>query len=446
MISSIAEVHQGFKHRVKDAEKALVMSLISTTPELTRKRLIEMLDIRPTTVSNVVQELLDQGLIAEGPPQNRGSQGRPELQLLPRFSRLVAVSVRVGSRNLVAALIDFGDHVIAEETRTVPETVTESEAPATLVHIIASVRGQAPADSSFVGVGLSFPGIVNSRSGRWVNSGRWANIRELDAADLERELGVPVHMFGMQAAELRYLLERRPELQRGGTLLFHWGYGIGAAYAFDGAVMSSTLGSFSEIGHVRMFPQSRKRCMCGDFGCLETKAALWALLPRIREAFPDAPEKETAFEHFYAGIEPLSLPGITAALDSVGLALESLYRILFPDRLLVFGPFTSHDEIAGKLARRFHRELPHYAPADVSLEMLQNATPVCLMRLNDAIDLRYAVLYDIDTRVAPGEPIDQIWRDGSGGTEVAAEDHTMTESETRAVLLHGGGSVEVPRT
>jgi hypothetical protein len=68
------------------------------------------------------------------------------------------------------------------------------------------------------------------------------------------------------------------------------------------------------------------------------------------------------------------------------------------------------------------------------------------MRLNDAIDLRYAVLYDIDTRVAPGEPIDQIWRDGSGGTEVAAKDHTMTESETMAVLLHGGGSVEVPRT
>lgn len=36
----------------------------------------------------------------------------------------------------------------------------------------------------------------------------------------------------------------------------------------------------------------------------------------------------------------------------------------------------------------------------------QNATPVCLVRLNYAIDLRYGVLYDIGTRVASGEPID----------------------------------------
>jgi predicted transcriptional regulator len=77
MISSIAEVHQGFKHRVKDEEKALVMSLISTSPELTRKRLIEMLDIRPTTVSNVVQELLDQGLIEEGPRRTAGARAAP---------------------------------------------------------------------------------------------------------------------------------------------------------------------------------------------------------------------------------------------------------------------------------------------------------------------------------------------------------------------------------
>lgn len=35
-----------------------------------------------------------------------------------------------------------------------------------------------------------------------------------------------------------------------------------------------------------------------------------------------------------------------------------------------------------------------------------NGTPVCLMRLNYAIDLRYGVLYDIGSRVRAGEPVD----------------------------------------
>jgi transcriptional regulator of PTS gene len=311
--------------------------------------------------------------VVEGPPQNRGSQGRPELQLLPNFTRLLAVAVRVVSRNLVASLIDFGDNVVTEEARPMPDAVNDAEALSTILDIVASMRQRAPRGSEVIGVGLSLPGIVNAKQGRWVNSGRWANIRELDTATLERELGIPVHMYGMQAAELRYLLERRPELQEGGTLLFHWGYGIGASYAFDGEVMSSTLGSFAEVGHVRMFPDSRKRCMCGDFGCLETEAALWSLLPAIRERFPEVPEEETEFAGFYRDIEPLSLPGMAAALDSVGLALENLYRILFPDRVLVFGPFTQQNEVAERLARRFRRDLPHYAPSDVSFEVLTNA-------------------------------------------------------------------------
>lgn len=373
MLSSIADVHNGHTHRVKDAEKALVLSLVSTVPELTRKRLIEMLDIRPTTISNVVQELLEEGLVEQGAPQNRGSQGRPELQLLPRFTRLVAVAVRVVSRTLVASLVDFGDNTIAEESRLMPEAVGDAEAREVILEIIRTVCARAPDGSELVGVGLSLPGIVNARQGRWVNSGRWPHVREIDASDLQRELDVPVEMHGMQAAELRFLLERRPGLRNGGTLLFHWGYGIGAAYAFEGQVMSSTLGSFAEIGHVRMFRDSRARCMCGDFGCLETEAALWALLPRIREHFPAAPEEETEFTRFYDGIDALSLPGIARALESIGLALENLYRILFPDRVLIFGPFTSQGAVADKLAERFRLELPHYAPGDVSLERLTNA-------------------------------------------------------------------------
>jgi nucleoside-diphosphate-sugar epimerase len=56
--------------------------------------------------------------------------------------------------------------------------------------------------------------------------------------------------------------------------------------------------------------------------------------------------------------------------------------------------------------------LGEYANAAIARERLfefhsqQNATPICILRLNYAVDLRYGVLVDIARRVQSGEPVD----------------------------------------
>lgn len=370
MINSIEHVHQGRKHRIKDAEKALILGRICTTPGMTRKRLVENLNLRPTTISNVVQELQEQRLVQEGEVQNPGSQGRPERELVPNYNRLVAIAVRVLSRTLIAELVNFGDQVLYREEQTLAEVADDEVAVRTFVELIQSVQGHVPPESELLGAGVSLPGIVNPHLGRWLNSSRWHNVRDFDATTLERHLNFPVRLEGMQVAELRYLLERDLRLQKGGTLLVHWGYGIGASYSYEGEVMTSSVGSYAEIGHVKTFPGSRKRCMCGDFGCLETEASLWALIPEFRRKYPDAPEQEHHFADYFRSVDFSGLPGMSSALNGVGLALSTLYRILFPDRVLVFGPFTQHEEVAQKLKQRFLSQLPHYAPDTLQFEVL----------------------------------------------------------------------------
>ncbi|MFO7782362.1 MAG: NAD(P)-dependent oxidoreductase [Spirochaetia bacterium] len=72
----------------------------------------------------------------------------------------------------------------------------------------------------------------------------------------------------------------------------------------------------------------------------------------------------------------------------------------------------------------------------------QNSTPVCLMRLNYAIDLRYGVLYDIGMKVRAGETIDLtmgnanvIWQ----GDAVAHALYALTICASPARILNVTG-------
>ncbi|MBA7620423.1 hypothetical protein ES703_27772 [subsurface metagenome] len=181
---------------------------------------------------------------------------------------------------------------------------------------------------------------------------------------------MPVKLSRSLDTELEFLLLKNPEYRQGGTLLFHWGYGIGSAYARQGAVLRSSLGRFGEVGHIQVSLNSSKLCNCGFYGCLETEAALWSLLPEIRETFPEAPEDESEFTGFMHKRDISSLSAISRALGFINLGLANLYKIFYPDRILLLGPFTVSGSVFDGLVRSFSQALPDYARRSVKLKRI----------------------------------------------------------------------------
>jgi predicted NBD/HSP70 family sugar kinase len=377
MLSDIASIHAGTRYRVKDWEKARIYQEICVKPGLSRKSIAETFELRPTTVSFVVQELIHDRLVREGAIRTPGKPGRPELTLLPNFDRCVVISIYVQSRELRGVVVNLGDRVLAEQTRMIEEQAEGASFLDTCFSIVKQLSERIPAGSELLGVALSLVGTVNPHTKLWSFAARWPRIRALDFHRLERRVKLPVVLSRIHESELQYLIEKKKVYKRCSIVLFHWGFGIGISYAHMGQLLMSSTGEFGEIGHTIIDPTSRKRCQCGRFGCLETEAALWALLPELKSNDSEINEHEEQYFELLQRPEVARLPAVSRALRFVTLGVVNVQRLLSPDRILFVGPFTENAAIFDRLKRGFEEALFDSERGHVRLEVVRGGFSGC---------------------------------------------------------------------
>lgn len=377
LLASIDSVHEGIPHRAKDAEKALLYREICAGRMPTRTGLARSLALRPTSVSQAVQELLADGLVAEKQREPRVRSGRPERILVPRPDRLAAISIYVDSRELKGVLVDLEESVLAEQARQMPADAGNRALSGAIVGLARALGRGVPRASELVGASLSLVGTVNPRTGTWVSAARWPRLAGLDLSGLEGRLAFPVLLRRTNETELEYWLASNPDAAGKSVVLLHWGFGIGSAVCHRGVLLASSIGRFGEIGHVRLGTGGRARCVCGSTGCLETQAALWALLPRLRAALGRLPEDERQLAPALKDPKLLAVPAVRKALLAVQAALLVLHRIFYPDIVLLSGPLAENPRIFARLAEGFSRSLPCYAKGSVDLAVIPGGMDGC---------------------------------------------------------------------
>ncbi len=354
----IRQIHNNETHRIKDAEKAVILSTIVENPGVSRKGISDVLSCRPSTVSDVAQELLNDGLVLERTDRSPAGKGRPQIGLELSPSRLVAIAIYVVSREVRVVLVNLQHTVLMAKTIHIPESCTNQHFVTLLARQVSELKSLAPAGCEITGLSLSLPGFVDRNRRRWLYNSRWPRIRKLNIELIEKATGLAVLLTRFPDAELDHLILERPAFATGGTLLFHWGFGIGASYSHDGVVLQSTHGAFLEIGHWRAKEANDRACPCGSRGCVETVAAMWALLPSLRETFADCPEDEHEFGHYLAENDPDGGNELVVAETLVSRILAQLYTVFFPDHFLVFGPFFRNQSILQRVRHETARQIP----------------------------------------------------------------------------------------
>ena len=377
LLSSIDRVHEGVPHRVKDREKALLYREICAAKTPTRQALARRLGIRPSSVSEAVQELADDGLILEANAPLKGRLGRPHLILSARPDRYVAISVYVDSRELKGVLVTLRERVIAEEVRSMPPEAGNKEMIAAILDLLTRLQARVPGGCELAGAGLSLVGMVNSHTRTWTNAARWPRLHDLDLSALEGQVAFPLIIRRTNEAELEYFLACNPRTRSTSVLLLHWGFGIGSAVAFRGTLLTSSLGRFGEIGHTPSFLASDAPCLCGSRGCLETVAALWSLMPILKSRLGTVPEDEKELAPFLGKAGLLRVPEIRTALGAVQDALLVLSMIFYPDWIILSGPFTENPPVFRRLTEGLRRALPQYARGASSFAVIPGGMPGC---------------------------------------------------------------------
>jgi predicted NBD/HSP70 family sugar kinase len=336
----------------RDEHKRRIYDEIRSHPGISRNRISRICRIRPSTVSELVAQLLGDDLVTESHGESPHGQGRPEIALYPANSRFVVVGIHIVSKQLKAILMDTSETRLAEATLLLPDDLDNDTFVSNVVDVVRYLVEKRPPHAEAIGVTVIVPGLVRFDPRSWVLTTRFPNIRHVSIDRLERALEMRVVFRRALDADLQYLLLKNSVFREGGTLLFHWGYGIGAAYAYNGLIMESNKGSVLEIGHFRYNTDAIERCVCGLMGCLETEAALWALIPALETAVGPIPEDEDAFEVTRAVQRLAATPAFDQAVESVSRAVASLHAILNPNRFLFVGPFTESSEIVQRIRDR----------------------------------------------------------------------------------------------
>jgi transcriptional regulator of PTS gene len=282
--------------------------------------------------------------------------------------RWVAVSVFCVSMELHAVLINGADEILSESTIEVPPTADNMELEASMTDLVTSVLSTVHGESEVLAVSLSIPGLVNSATKEWIFSARWPKLRHLSLRKMQEALQVDLVVKRQLDVQLEYAMLRDRRLRNGNTLLFHWGYGIGGAFARNGSVVTSHSGVFCQIGHVSIYPESTKPCICGRVGCLEADAALWALAPEMARAHGPAPQNELELVEFLSTHPVSATSYFRQARKSVAHALSHLLAVLVPDRVLMYGPFLQKKEVFASLTEEVRNLSPPFVAESTVFE------------------------------------------------------------------------------
>ena len=355
-LSDIGSVFDSVPCSVRTRDRARIFGLIAEGRASSRVEIASLLSLRSTSVSEIVGELIDCGLVTEAAhvkdERTKGMRGRPVITLSAQFQRLGVIVVQVVSQSVIAALLDLSGRVIEQNIVDVDRGCTNAQMRDTLRGLCTTLHQRMPRGMELASIVLSLSGVLDIPEGKWVFASRWPEMNNLDLREAVSIGTVPIHIVRNLDAEVRGRVAHEKE-QQCSTLLFHWGFGIGSSYAINGIPINHDLGRFGEIGHWMLYPLLDRKCVCGREGCLETAAALWSMLDDLRATWPDLPMAEDTFAEMAPSLDLLSHPRINEALDMVIFSLRNLCRVLFPQRIIMTGPFVSNAALWERFTQEF---------------------------------------------------------------------------------------------
>lgn len=347
-------------------ERSNAFALVASGRAGSRRDISEILSLRSSTTSQIVSDLVERGLVLEATAAAAG-RGRPAATLVLNPRGLTGIVIQIVSRSLVGSIVDLAGHVLAEHSVDIDRDCDNAEMAAALKSLAATLTPRSRRLGRHAGTVLSVAGAVDIAARTWLVSSRWPRLRALDLDACFQPAAGPLEVTRHLDAELRARSGDEAASRRDNLLLLHWGYGIGLACRLGGQPLGLAGGFLGEIGHWRLRSFDDRPCRCGQRGCVETSAALWALLPELRKRWPDLAADEGAFADRARDLDLLSLPAMAEATVTMAHTLRNFCRVIVPQRIIVTGPFVANAAIWARLNALFRQDdiLAGLSPPDL---------------------------------------------------------------------------------
>lgn len=335
---------------IRELNREKVLDVFRSSERISRTEIARRAALSKATVSAIVAELLEEGLVLEvGTAAAQASGGRRPILLRFNHNALIAIGIEVDARECVGILVDLSGQPLKRVSLGVADSSVEG-----VISLVVSAAAQLCEgfkEDRIVGYGLALPGLIDA-AGTGVRLAVNLGWRDVPLRDLlepslrgrlyvvdrgkAAALGETWHGVGRDVDDLVYI---------------YLGRGIGGGIVIGRSLHAGVSNMAGEIGHITVEPEGPP-CRCGNRGCLEALAAGPAIAARARAKIGQG--RDTVLRQWTGG----NLEAITAKMvaeaavkgdelsreimqetgEYIGIAAATLINVLNPSMVVIGGP------------------------------------------------------------------------------------------------------------
>ncbi len=326
----------------------LVFSTIYERGDISRAEVARVTRLTRPTVSDVVVDLMTEGLIEEvGHAPSTGGK-RAILLRVDEDSRCL-IGLDLAREDFRGALINLRGEI--KHRVSLPLEGRDGSAALDVVYALVDAL-IAAAQHPLLGIGIGAPGLVDAVDGV-IHQAVNLNWRDVHLRDLlQARYRLPIHMANdCQVAALgEYTFGENNRAKD--LVVIHVGKGVGAGIVLNGRLFHGNPLGAGEIGHVTVV-ENGELCQCGNTGCLETVTNSRGIVRQAQALAKDNPQSilnqlaphpdaitfETVCEAFAEGDEA-ARQVIRDVGQYLGAAAANLVGVLGGCRILLAGRIT----------------------------------------------------------------------------------------------------------
>ena len=327
----------------------LVLRTLRDQGPRSRATLASELKMTRSTISTLVADLAERGLVREGKVQ-RAPVGRPSIAVELDGSGVCGLGAEINVNHVSVVALDLAGHVVNEKRLALDARAMDAELVVDhLVGLVDEAVAELKGDGKrTIGLTVGVAGLVDRRSDLLTHGPNldWHDIPVGDLIRRRLDGSFPVRIDN--EGNLAAAAEATPGVPDRQDILVIFGeIGVGGGIVADGRLLLGRQGYAGEFGHMIVQPRGRT-CGCGRIGCWETVSGLRALLELVAEPQDPIRNPSMALDDRLAEINRRADLGDARTLDAleqvgtwVGVGAAILANALNPAAIVLSGYFAA---------------------------------------------------------------------------------------------------------
>ena len=379
------------QHLVKKRNKTFVLEIIKKRSPISRAKIAEITKLNKGTVSSLVNELIEENLVAET-GLGKSSGGRRPVMLLFNASAGYSIGIDIGVNYIFGVLTDLNGKIIKEKQRQLSEH-NFYEVYELVTDLIRSLKSFMKASPyGLIGVGIGVPGIVHNNGDILLAPN--LNWRDIPLKEMiEKEFNVPT--FIENEANAGAYGEKIYGIGKGHKNITYIsaGIGIGVGLIIDDKLYRGNNGFSGEMGHMTI-QLNGKTCQCGKRGCWELYASEKAIIEKAVElGIENGNLNLEKLIKLAEENDPIAIQTFEVIGEFLGLGISNIINTFNPEQIIIGNRIAKADkwlieslekQIKNDLFSFYHRDLSiHFS----SLNTYSTALGMCAFSIERFLEI-----------------------------------------------------------